>query len=277
MKRHELLIEPDELRQHLDSPSLRLFDASVLFQAPEKGTAYDAYRRAHLPGAAFFDHARVSDPSSSGMFTVPDEQTLARSLGDLGIGNDHLVVFYATNQMMWATRAWWLLRYAGHRNVRVLNGILETWPHETSDAETAYEPAVFETQLTPGMFVSAEEVLSAIGDGEVCTVNALPFELYTGATEVPYAKDGHITGSISHPFSELMDGHCLKQDDELKAIFADRMTGKRLITYCGGGVAATLNASAALLAGLEDVAVYDGSLSEWTARGLPLTAGESPG
>ena len=211
------------------------------------------------------------------MFMVPDETTLARELGDLGIGNDHTVVFYASESMMWATRAWWLLRYAGHRNVRVLNGSLATWTGATESGDFSHEPASFTTNLTPAMFASKEDVLAAMNDGATCTINALPTPLYTGETDVPYAKKGHITGSHSHPFHELMDGDRLKSDEELKKIFAEKVKQERLITYCGGGVAATLNASAALLAGVPAVSVYDGSMSEWNGNNLPVTRGHEPG
>lgn len=276
MKRSDLLIEAEELKSMLGDDNLRLFDASVLFQPASQGTAYDSYLEQHLPGAAFFDHNRVSDTGAGFMFMVPDETTLAEKLGELGIGNEHTVVFYASQQMMWATRAWWLLTYAGHTNVRVLNGTLASWDGDTEDEEHSYPPATFTTSLTPEMFASKDEVLAAMGDGGVCTMNALPKALYIGTDQVPYAKDGHISGSMSQPFEALMDGDKLKPDDELKVIFEDQIKQGKLITYCGGGIAATLNATAARLAGIPNVSVYDGSMSEWTALNLPTTKGEDP-
>ena len=164
---------------------------------------------------------------------------------------------------------------AGHRNVRVLNGGIEAWTGELEAGDSSYPKSSFTVNLSPGMMASKEEVLKVIGDGATCIVNTLPEAMYKGETDVFYG--GHITGSVNHPFSDFMNGNYLLPDDELKQKFAEKMTGQRLITYCGGGIAATLNACAARLAGIEDVAVYDGSMSEWLAEELPITQGSEPG
>lgn len=99
--------------------------------------------------------------------------------------------------------------------------------------------------------------------------------MYRGEEDVFYA--GHISGSVNHPIFELMDGGYLLPDDLLAQKFQEKMVGDRLITYCGGGIAATLNACAAKLVGIDDVAVYDGSMSEWLAEKLPITTGPETG
>lgn len=275
MQRNELLIEADELAGMIDDPNLRLFDATVLMQSDDGKTARDRYLAGHLPGAVFLDHAALSDANSELMYMIPNESVLAQAIGDLGIGNDNPVVVYSTDFIAWATRIWWVLYYAGHRNVRVLNGGIETWAGELETGESTYPNSRFSSNLSPGMMASKEEVLKLIGDGTTCIVNTLPEAMYKGESEVFYS--GHITGSVNHPFSDFMDGNYLLPDDDLKQKFAEKMTGERLITYCGGGIAATLNACAARLAGLEDVAVYDGSMSEWLAEELPITQGSEPG
>ena len=127
------------------------------------------------------------------------------------------------------------------------------------------------------MFANVREVQDAMGKAGTCTVNALPYSLYTGEADVAYARQGHITGSVSQPFDELTDGVFMKSNAELKEKFKEFPDGERLITYCGGGIAATLNACAAKVAGIDDVGVYDGSLSEWLSEGLPTTTGKEPG
>ena len=275
MKREELLIEADELATIVDEPTLRLFDASVVFDPKASQNAQARYLKGHIPGAAFLDHTAISDPASKLMYTLPDEQTLAQAIGNLGISNATPVVIYSTEMLAWATRAWWVLRYAGHRNVRVLNGGLKSWNGDLETTENQYKPTKFKTHLSPEMFVNKEEVLSSITGGSACVVNTLTPEMYWGDENVFYA--GHITGSVNHPFFELMDGDYLLDDASLVAEFAERDLGTRLITYCGGGVAATLNACAAKLAGTDDVAVYDGSMSEWLAEELPITTGTEVG
>ena len=275
MKREELLIEEDELVAIIDDPNLRLFDATVVLNPAAVESGHDRYLAGHIPGSVFLDHGVISDSNSNLMYTMPDEKTLGAAIGALGISRDTPVVVYSTEMLAWATRIWWVLHYAGHRNVRVLNGGLQAWKGALEIAENKYSPTTFNTDLSPQMFASKEEVLSSITDGSACVVNALTPEMYKGEADVFYA--GHISGSVNHPFFELMDEDYLLPDTTLAEILEQKMIGDRLITYCGGGIAATLNACVAKLVGVDDVAVYDGSMSEWMAEELPITTGVDTG
>ena len=275
MKREELLIEEEELVTIIDNPNLRLFDATVVLNPAAAESGHDRYLAGHIPGSVFLDHAVISDSNSNLMYTMPDEKTLGAAIGALGISRDTPVVVYSTEMLAWATRIWWVLQYAGHRNVRVLNGGLQAWKGALEIAENKYVPTTFNTDLSPQMFASKEEVLSSITDGSACVVNVLTPEMYKGEADVFYA--GHISGSVNHPFFELMDEDYLLPDTTLAEILEQKMIGDRLITYCGGGIAATLNACVAKLVGVDDVAVYDGSMSEWMAEELPITIGVDTG
>ena len=275
MKREELLIEEEELVAIIDDPNLRLFDATVVLNPAAVESGHDRYLAGHIPGSVFLDHAAISEPDSNLMYTIPDEKTLGEAIGALGISRDTPVVVYSTEMLAWSTRIWWVLQYAGHRNVRVLNGGLQAWKGALQIAENKYLPTTFNTDLSPQMFASKEEVLSSITDGSACVVNTLTPEMYKGEADVFYA--GHISGSVNHPFSELMDEDYLLPDKTLAEILEQKMIGDRLITYCGGGIAATLNACVAKLLGVDDVAVYDGSMSEWMAEELPITTGADTG
>jgi len=275
MKREELLIEEEELVAIIDDPNLRLFDATVVLNPAAVESGHDRYLAGHIPGSVFLDHGVISDSNSNLMYTMPDEKTLGAAIGALGISRDTPVVVYSTEMLAWATRIWWVLHYAGHRNVRVLNGGLQAWKGALEIAENKYVPTTFNTDLSPQMFASKEEVLSSITDGSACVVNALTPEMYKGEADVFYA--GHISGSVNHPFFELMDEDYLLPDTTLAEILEQKMIGDRLITYCGGGIAATLNACVAKLVGVDDVAVYDGSMSEWMAEELPITIGVDTG
>ena len=277
MKREELLIEADELTQLIGNPNLRLFDATVLLMPQGDETGKSRYDEGHLPGAAFLDHAVLSKAQASPMFMLPDEAELAAAIGNLGIGNDNEVVVYATDSIMWATRAWWILHYAGHRNVRVLNGGVGAWTGALETRENHYPPTTFAASLAAAMIADKDEVLQSIGNGAVCALNALPRSFYTGEADVPYAKEGHITGSLSLSFEHMLDGNQVKADEALAAQFEGYDKDDRIITYCGGGIAATLTASCALLAGFSNVGVYDGSMSEWLEAGMPTTTGSEPG
>ena len=280
MSIHAFLIEPDELRGLQGDPSLRIFDATVLFSAEEH--ARDRYLDAHVPGAAFLDHAVLSDPSADYMYMLPDADRLAAGIGGLGISNDDLVVVYSSDTLMWATRAFWVLRHAGHERVRILNGGLRAWQESGGPVESgehAYARATFTPRLRPEMIVGREEVLAAIGNDAVCTINALPAAFYEGSDAVPYARHGHITGSTNKPFSEIAPEERYPSLEALRTALADGgyLGDERVISYCGGGISATVSAVGCLMVGKQDVAVYDGSMSEWLGEGLPTTQGAEPG
>lgn len=267
MKRNEILIEADELMSKLDDPLVRVFDTTIMFFREETDiTAYEQYTQAHIPGAAFFDHAAFSDPQNKYMYMVLPEAELAAQIGQIGINQESEVILYTSGLLPCATRAWWVLRYAGHNNVRILNGGLSAWQEAggaVAQGGHQYEATTFKGRLRPEMFVGKEAVQAALQDGQVCTVNTLPREVY---------DQSHITGSSLLPCQDLTENMTfLAPDEQLAARLQEEMGYKRIITYCGGGIAATLNAMAHLLVGNDNVAVYDGSMDEWAGEGLPIT------
>jgi len=256
MDRDQILIEVDELKEKLDTENIRIFDATI---------TDDAYQQGHIPGAAFFDHERFSDPDSPYPCTILPETELAEQIGKAGISNASEVILYACGMLPYAIRAWWVLRYAGHRNVRVLNGGLEAWKKAGGAIEQEprqFGPATFEGHFIPGMFAGKEEVLASIQDDRVAIVDVMPRESYEAT---------HIVGSICLSCMDLMQGlDYLLPDDQLARQLNAVSEYDRIITYCGGGIAATVNAAAHLLTGHQNVAVYDGSLYEWLGEGLPV-------
>lgn len=256
MERADLLIEAEELLKKLGDENIRIFDASV---------ADTMYRQSHIPGAAFFDHDRFSDPDSRYLCTILPETRLAEQIGNAGISSDSEVILYACGMLPYAIRAWWVLRYAGHKRVRVLNGGLSAWEKAGGlvEQETRhYKPSRFEACFNPWMFASKEEILASMEDSDVATVNVLPLESYEAS---------HIVGSSCSSCMDLMQGFdYLLPDHELAARLSDVSKHERIITYCGGGIAAAVNAAAHLITGHENAAVYDGSMDEWLGEGLPV-------
>ncbi len=129
MNRDNIFIEADELLTKLDDNNIRIYDATILFfrNKADPATAYEKYLQGHIPGAAFFDHQDFSDTSSKYEYMILPEADLVNQFGRIGISQDTEVIFYASGVLPSATRAWWILRYAGHNNVRVLNGGLAAW------------------------------------------------------------------------------------------------------------------------------------------------------
>lgn len=257
MDRERLLIEPRELLERLGSTDLRVFDASV---------SDAAYHEGHIPGAAYFDHEHFSDPNSPYATTILDPESLSRRLGESGISNDTEVVVYACGVLPYAARAWWVLRYAGHDNVRVLNGGLAAWQAAGGLIEQAprtYPPATFIAHPRPALFAGKEEVMAALTDARQTVIDVLPPASYEAA---------HISGSIGLScFDLLQNMDSFKSIDEIADRLEETGNYQRVITYCGGGIAAALSAMAHVMVGQENVAVYDGSLYEWIAEGLPMT------
>ena len=282
----EYLISAQQLMQQLDDPAVRIYDTSVLLLAAENGytsePGRERYLQEHIPGAGFINLSEDwSDTRSPYNNTLPQIDALAEAIGRDGISNDNLVVLYSSSHLMWATRAWWLLRYAGHTNVKVLNGNLAAWLDAGLPVEAGakvYAAATFSPSERADVFVSTAEMVAGMEDG-VCTVNALSPALYEGTGEFYYGRRGHIPGSRSLYFSDLLENEFFLPAEQLHQTLEARgmLSTSRTLIYCGGGIAATLEAFACALVGQENVGVYDGSMSEWAANEeLPLTLGLKP-
>jgi thiosulfate/3-mercaptopyruvate sulfurtransferase len=280
----DALVSTSWLAAELGAADLRVLDCTVLL-TPRQGGGYAvesgraAWEAAHIPGSAFADLADdLSDPDSPLRFTLPTAARFAAAMGTLGVGDGHRVVLYDSRANMWAARMWWTLRAFGFDAAAVLDGGWRAWTAEdrpTSTEAPDWPPATFTARPRPGLFVGKDAVLDAVEHGRTCLVNALDRAQHRGETQ-PYARPGHITGSANVPAMELVDHatHRYLPLDDLRAAFADVAgRGDRVITYCGGGIAASSDAFVLHLLGHDDVAVYDNSLSEWAADpSLPMEA-----
>ncbi|MFC8526065.1 sulfurtransferase [Nocardia sp. NPDC057227] len=277
------------LRDHLGEPGLVVVDASTHLTLPASG-AYTVepgratYAAEHIPGALFADLLTdFADPDSAQPWTVPTSARFAAAAGALGIGDGTRVVVYDQHDGYWATRFWWQLRLEGFDAVAVLDGGLPAWRaagNPVTDEPAVAAPATFTAHRRPELLRSTREVLAAVDDEKTVIVNVLDPETYRGERS-SYARNGHIPGSVNVPVALIRDASGeLKPVAELRALFAEAGLLDPAITpvtYCGGGIAATGVAHALALAGRDDVAVYDGSLTAWTAdESLPLVTGPNP-
>jgi len=257
MKRESMLIEADGLLEKIGDTNFRIFDAAI---------TDDQYVQGHIPGAAYFDHEKFSDPNGKYEYTLLPRAKLAAQIGEIGISNDTEVVFYSWGMLPYGARAWWILRYAGHTRVRVLDGGMAAWQNAGGQLEQEvrhYEPTTFKACFNPELFADKEEVRDALQDPRISVVDVLPPVSYEGA---------HITGSANLSCMDLMhDMDSFLPNDKLAIRLQETSQYERIITYCGGGIAAALSAMAHVMVGQENVAVYDGSLYEWIGEGLPMT------
>ncbi len=280
------LVDTAWLAANLGHPALRLYECTVqLLPDPprvyriESGRGH--YDAGHIPGAAFIDLIEsCSDPGSDLPFTNPPPAQLAAALAAAGIGDDSVVVVYAAT-MPWATRLWWMLRNLGFDRAAVLNGGIEKWRAEgrpLSEAAHVYPPASLSARADRGLFVDKATVHAHLEDPGVAVVNALSPQMHSGEAPVNYGRPGHIAGSHNVFFQELLDADAcdvFRDDASLAACFSEAgISGQQqVIAYCGGGIAATVDAFALHLLGRE-CAVYDGSMTEWANDpDMPMATG----
>jgi thiosulfate/3-mercaptopyruvate sulfurtransferase len=279
----EYLVDTDWLATHLHDPNVRVLDCTTHLPPLPDFSLYDVvpgradFERAHIPGAAFVDIEHdVSTPHPRLHFMLPTPQAFAHAMGRFGVGDETLVVSYSTANHWWATRLWWMLRVFGHDRAAVLDGGFQKWQREgrptESGAAKPVAPARFTPRYRPELVATKEDVLAAIGKADVCTVNALRPEQHAGTGGVHYGRRGRIPSSINiAAVHHLRPDNTFKPAAELRSLFAPAMAKPEVITYCGGGIAATSVALLLAMLGYDAVKVYDNSLSEWAADySLPM-------
>ena len=281
----DALVNGTWLEQNLQEPGLRIFDCTTYLEYEEgTGRPYNVvsgradHDAGHVPGAGFLDlQNQFSIEDSPYRFTLPTPEFVAEAFARQGVGDDTRVVLYSRKSMQWATRFWWMLRWIGFDNASVLDGGFDKWSAEGRKISTdpcIYAPGKLSINPRPELFVGKDEVLGAIGSPRICTINALGRDLHAG--ENPrYGRPGRVPGSVNVPALEQLDPATkeLLPPDDVAAAFArvGATPDKRILMYCGGGIAATLDAFLLHQLGYSDVAVYDNSMSEWaTIDSLPI-------
>lgn len=288
-ERDRFLATTEWLAANLANPKVRVLECTVHLLRPAEGQrgfrvvpAIEDFEAGHIAGAGFADlHNDLSDPESKLRFMMPPAEQFAEAMSRYGVGDGSEVILYDRGGNMWATRIWWMLRAFGFDNARVLDGGWTKWTAEGLPVEQGKPGPVpaarFTARLRPELIAGKDEVLQAIESGQACIVNALNEATYRGETRT-YARPGHIKGSKNVPAmgdSGVVDPATQTYRDlaDIRAQFqaAGAKPGERMITYCGGGIAASSTAFAAVMAGYGDVALYDASLSEWAAdESLPM-------
>jgi thiosulfate/3-mercaptopyruvate sulfurtransferase len=281
------LISTEELARRQGAPGLRVFDCTI-YQTPGPDGLYvarsgrDNYDKGHIPGAAYLDLiADLSDKGSKFRFTLPPLETLTKTFAAKGIGHGTHVVLYSHGLPSWSTRVWWMLRAVGFDDVSILDGGLDKWIAEKRPLETeasVFTPATLSLRARPGAFVAASEMKAAIGKADVLSLNALSREQHAGSGGMVYGRAGRIAGSSCVPATSLLNADkTLKPIAQLRAAFetVGASQDKRILCYCGGGIAATVDAFVlTAMLGHRNVAVYDNSMQEWANDpSLPMEAG----
>lgn len=275
--RDAVLVSTSWLAANLGAPGLRVVDIRGEVRPPGHHPRYVPkradYEAGHVPGAVFVDWTRdIVDAADPVPAQLAQADEFAAKMGEIGIGNDTLVVAYDDHDHIFAGRLAWALRYYGHDAVRILDGGWSRWVAEgrpTSRDLPPYVPARFSARARPAMRKTADDVARALGKDDVLLVDARPADQYDG-TVTAAARAGHIPGARSVPYARLVDpqtGRFLP-DDELGRAFAEAgidvaKLPREIVVYCNGGVSCTVPLHALQILGRDDVSVYDGSWNEW--------------
>jgi thiosulfate/3-mercaptopyruvate sulfurtransferase len=261
------------LAERLDRPDVVVLDASVGTQPGE--LAIPDARRFDIDGA-------LSDQASPLPHTMPGADQFEREVRALGVSDSSAVVVYDRVGIYSSARAWWMFRAMGHDRVAVLDGGLPAWAAaglpQQPFSPTAPEPGTFTARPRSELLVDSAAVEAALATPDTAVLDARTRERFTGEVDEPRPglRRGHMPGALNLPFGDLqLNGH-MHPADELRSRITDLVGQRqRLILSCGSGVTACNLALGATLAGYHDLAVYDGSWSEWgLPSNLPVVTGE---
>jgi thiosulfate/3-mercaptopyruvate sulfurtransferase len=261
------------LADHLVDPALRIVDATWYMPHLRRDARVE-FREAHIPGAVYFDIDAIADRHRGLPHMLPDAATFAEAAGALGVGDGDRVVVYAGKHLTASARVWWTFRAFGHDRVAVLDGGLARWREEGRPIE-AGEPSPVRRHLTarlhPELVTDLDGVRGNLATRLEQVVDARSAGRFAGTEPEPRPglRGGHIPGSLNVPYDRLFrsDGTLLSRDDLRRVFEAARVDlGRPIVTSCGSGVTACVLALGLDLVGRPDVAVYDGSWTEWGGR-----------
>lgn len=294
---HTTLITAGELMDlQRDRARLMVFDCSFDLMDPAAGEKQ--YLQAHIPGAVYahLDEA-LSDKgaldangelkphpgaASGGRHPLPRREKFAMWLSGVGFANDMQAVVYDRNGANYCGRLWWMLKWAGHDAVAILDGGLQAWQAAGGEVRAGNEPSHFQSnfELRPPLrrLVVTEEVKGALGQGTQTLVDARAAPRFRGEVEPLDPIAGHIPGALNRPFPQNIgpDGR-FKSPQQLREEFDALLAGRDpagVVHQCGSGVSAIPNLVAMEIAGYAPTALYAGSWSEWSrTKGLPVEKG----
>ena len=278
----DFFVSTNWLTEQLGAPDLAIIDASF-FMPAENRDAKAEYLAGHIPGAVFFDIDAIADPTTLLPHMLPTPEDFAAAAGKLGLSESMRIIVYDASGLVGAARVWWTLRLFGADNVTILDGGLQQWLKEGRPLELGWrepEPRIFTPRFNRAGIVAAYDVLKASEANSAQIVDARSAARFTGEAPEPRPglRSGHIPGGRSVPWNKVAENSRIKSASEVKSAFAEAGVDleRPIITTCGSGVTAAILLLALETIGKSDVALYDGSWSEWGGRSdLPVAVGEA--
>jgi thiosulfate/3-mercaptopyruvate sulfurtransferase len=288
---YDLLINAEQLQTLVASKVLlRVFDCTFDLAQPSAGE--QQYKQLHIPGAVYANldtnlsakhgapgsHGKnpitahgEDAPASGGRHPLPNREKFAEWLSNVGLANNMQAVVYDRNGANYCGRLWWMLKWAGHANVAVLDGGLQAWQAAGGDVASGEEPSHFQSSfsLAPelAVLVATKTVADNLGRPVQTLIDARGAPRFRGEVEPLDPIAGHIPGALNRPFGQNMtpEGK-FKPAAQLKAEFDALLAGRdpaTVVHHCGSGVSAVPNILAMQIAGLGMTGLYAGSWSDW--------------
>ena len=266
------LVSPEQLISALAAGATPLI-VDCSFDLADVAAGERAYGQGHLPGALYAHLDRElagAKTGRNGRHPLPARADWAATLARLGVTPERAVVVYDGQGGMYAARAWWMLLWAGHRAVSVLDGGLAAW----KAAGGAVDSGVVAPVAAPSPYPLAESLVPSVDAdalhkalGRVTLVDARAGERYRGEVEPLDKRAGHIPGARSRFFKDNLDAQGrFKPADQLRTTFAAfGVEPRQVVHQCGSGVTACHNLLAMEVAGLKGSSLYPGSWSEWSS------------
>ena len=268
------LVDTDWLARHRTAPDVRIVDATYVAPGMDRDPLAE-YRDAHIPGAVYFDIDDIADQASDLPHMVPSAAGFSSKVRKLGLGDGVRIVVYDNNRFSASARVWWMFRLFGHEDVSVLDGGLGKWRaegHPVDDLPVTPSERHFTARQNNLLYRDLDQIRAHVVNPVEQLVDARSAGRFHGREEEPRAgaRAGHIPQSLNLPYTDLIapDG-TLMPADRLRARFAEAGIDPQqpIATTCGSGVTACTLALALFQLGVPDVAVYDGSWTEWGGRG----------
>jgi len=275
-KNPDSLVDTAWLEDHLNAPDVRIVDATMFLPNVDRNAAKE-FAECHIPGAVYFDINDIADSDTDLPHMLPEVEKFSSKVRKLGLGDGCRIVVYDSNGgYLAACRVWWMFRVFGHKDIAVLDGGLPKWLAENrpvTDEVTVLKERHFSARKNTTLVRSVKQIKNLLNAPKEQIVDARALDRFLGTAPEPREgmKSGHIPGSISLPFTQFMDmqNHAVfKSADEIKSAIdqAGIDVKKPIVTSCGSGVTACVLAMGMFLLGHENVAIYDGSWSEWGMR-----------
>ncbi len=287
----EYLVSTSWLAEHLDDPNVCILDVTAKLTSSLVNRAEeDCFALGHIPGSHLFDVSSgkgvLSDVGADLPWMWPSPEHFVATMAAFGIGPDTRVVLVARTPRagldsgtMWCTRAWWTMHHMGV-DCAILQGGIEAWEAENRvlSTEVSSIPTAASFVVAPDWERARAEkadVLAAT-TSPVCIVDALTEDSFDGTGASYGPRSGHIETAINVSFRSLIDAETagFVDAERMRATLGEAglLEQAEIITYCGGAIAATVDAFCLALFGHTGVSVYDGSLMEWSADpDLPMS------